>query len=332
MKGVFSYTLPEGLIAQYPLPERDKARLMVVDRKKGSIEHAIFCQLSDYLQKGDLLVLNDARVIPARLRARKTTGGKLEVFLLKKREPKIWEVLLRGRAREGQEFSIGKLKGRVIQKTDCGFWLVELEVDKESSLYQLGEIPLPPYIKRPAEEKDRYDYQTVYASKNGAVAAPTAGLHFTGELLVHLQKQGIGICFLTLYIGWASFRLLKKEEKNEVPGETFHIPEETAATINLVRKKGGRIIAVGTSTVRALESSVVSGEIVAGQKETFLFIQPGFNFSVVNGLITNFHLPGSTHLTLVCAFGGSNLLEKAYQEAVENRYRFYSYGDAMLIL
>jgi len=305
---------------------------MVVDKKTGAIEHTIFSCLGDYLKAGDLLVLNDARVIPARLTARKESGGRLEIFLLRKQETAVWEVLLRGKISAGKSFAVGPLQGRVMRRTASGSWLVRFNAGDDREILKHGEVPLPPYIRRAPQPSDREDYQTVYAARNGAVAAPTAGLHFTRKLLNSLQEKGVLVSFLTLFIGWASFRLLREDQQGSVPGEVFEIPEGTARRINECLNEGKRIMAVGTSTVRAIESSVKQGRVVSCREETFLFIQPGFSFKVVHSLITNFHLPGSTHLSLVCALAGTELMKRAYQQAIEKRYRFYSYGDAMLIL
>ncbi|MCM8769453.1 MAG: tRNA preQ1(34) S-adenosylmethionine ribosyltransferase-isomerase QueA [Candidatus Omnitrophica bacterium] len=331
MDQVFSYFLPQELIAQEPVCPRDRSRLMVVDRRTGLIEHRVFSEIGDYFQRGDLLVLNDAKVICARLRGKKETGGNLEVFLLKKHGEKEWEVLLRGKPSAGKKFIVGRITGKVIQKTSSGSWLVTFDCNNDQEILKLGEIPLPPYIKRPVLPQDWGNYQTVYAAKDGAVAAPTAGLHFTRELLATLKQKGVSHSFLTLFIGWSSFKPVRQQDYS-IPSESFELSESTAQEINETRMKGGRVIAVGTSTVRALESAVVRKAVIPLKATTSLFIKPGFNFQIVNALITNFHLPGSTHLYLVCALAGKELMEKAYSLAVKEKYRFYSYGDAMLIL
>ena len=328
-KEIFDYNLPKELIAQYPLKEREKARLMVVDRKSGNIIESIFEKLDGFLQPGEVIVLNDSKVIPARLYFRKETGGKLEVFLLRNKGEYIWEVLIRGKIKPGRKFYSSEVEGEVLEKTEKGSYIVRFNLEKEK-IKEYGEIPLPPYIKREPQPEDMEYYQTVYAKKEGSVAAPTAGLHFTEEILKKLEKKGVKITFLTLHIGWASFKIIRKEEK--VDEEFFEIPEETAEVINEAKRSGKRIIAVGTSCVRALESAEKDGKVIPFKGFTNLFIKKGHIFKIVDALITNFHLPNSTHLYLVCAFAGKELMEKAYKLAVEKRYRFYSYGDAMFII
>ncbi|MDD3726450.1 MAG: tRNA preQ1(34) S-adenosylmethionine ribosyltransferase-isomerase QueA [Candidatus Ratteibacteria bacterium] len=334
MNETFDYYLPEELIAQHPLKERDKARLMVIDRKKKEIREDIFSEVKKYFKKGDTLVLNNSRVIPARLRGTKKTGGKVEIFLLKKMEECRWEVLLRGNIKQGQECRITKdgrsISVNVLKKTEKGSYIAEFSTNDETEILYFGETPLPPYIKRQVEKEDRASYQTVYAKKDGSVAAPTAGLHFTNEMLKEMEEAGINVVYVTLHIGWASFKLLKKEQA--VEEEYIEVSPETADIINRTKRDSGKVIAVGTSTVRTLESSVDRGKIVPVCRYTNLFIKGNFRFKIVDALITNFHLPGSTHLYLVCAFAETEMIEKAYKKAVEKRYRFYSYGDAMLII
>jgi len=334
MEEIFNYYLPKELIAQYPIKDRGKANLLIINRKTGEIIEKIFENIVEFLNSGDVLVLNDAKVIPARLYGKKETGGKIEIFLLNKKERYIWEVLLRGNIKIGQKFFIDKINGIIIEKTSEGSYLVKFNIDNYEEIKKHGEIPLPPYIKRKPNEEDEKYYQTIYAKKEGALAAPTAGLHFTKEILENLKDKGVEIVYLTLYIGWASFRLIKKIniQNISIPEEFFEIPQDTADKINTANASGKKIFAVGTSCVRALESSIIGNKIVAKREKTNLFIKQGFNFKIVNGLITNFHLPNSTHLYLVCAFGGTNLVEKAYKLAIEKKYRFYSYGDAMLII
>lgn len=344
MRKFFDYSLPEGFIAQYPLKDREKARLMVVERKGegngGAIREGIFTDAEGYLHSGDVLVLNDTKVIPARLWGVKETGGRVEIFLLRKSGAFRWEALVRGKVREGQVCRLEDKKNpgsaaggtvKIAGRTESGSYIAEFSTDSEDEILRFGETPLPPYIKRSPEGEDKDYYQTVFADKKGAVAAPTAGLHFTREMLGRIEKKGVKVVYITLHIGWASFKILKNE-KNTPGAEYREIPEETASAINSAKKSGGRIFAVGTSVVRALESSVQDGRIVPGAGYTDLFIQTGFDFRAVEALITNFHLPGSTHLYLVCAFAGVDLIERAYNAAVEKKYRFYSYGDAMLIL
>jgi len=340
MRKFFNYSLSGSLIAQYPLKEREKARLMVVRRENGGIEEGLFSDLEGYFQKGDVLVLNDTRVIPARLNGVKDTGGRVEIFLLRKVEPFRWEALLRGRIREGQICRLDNGKttsgvpdnlARILSRTQKGSYMVEFSTDKDEEIFRFGKTPLPPYIKRSPTKEDESYYQTVYAAKKGAVAAPTAGLHFTNEMLERIKKKGINVVYITLHIGWASFKIL--EENGNTAGEEYReISEESASIINATRESGKKVFAVGTSVVRTLESSVRNGRVVPSVGYTDLFIKPEFSFRTVDALITNFHLPGSTHLYLVCAFAGVDLMEKAYRIAVENRYRFYSYGDAMLII
>lgn len=330
---MFNYSLPKELIAQYPLREREKASLVVVNRKTEEIYEKVFADIYEFIERDEVLVLNDAKVIPARIYGKKETGGKVEVFLLRKCEPYLWEVLLRGRIKTGGKVIIDKIAGIVEERTEKGSFLVRFNTDNDEELKRSGEVPLPAYIKRKPVQEDKEYYQTVYAEKEGAVAAPTAGLHFTEELLEILRKKGVKIVFLTLFIGWASFRLVREENAGglSVPEELYEIPEGTSEIINKAKMSGKRIIAVGTSCVRALESSVQDKKVVPQKKNTGLFIKQGFNFQIIDALITNFHLPCSTHLYMVSAFGGSRLIEKVYKMAVDKKYRFYSYGDAMLI-
>lgn len=325
-----NFHLPKELIAQYPLKERENARLMVVIKKTGEIIHDIFKNVDNYMEKEDVLVLNNTKVIPARLLCYKKTGGKIEIFLLKKINGNKWKVLGK-KIKEGIEFYKENLSGKVISKNEDGSFIVEFNTENEEEIKKYGEVPLPPYIKRRPEEIDKIYYQTVYAAKEGSIAAPTAGLHFTEGLLEKIKKKGIKVVFITLHMGWSSIRVVKNQY-TEIGEEYYQVPENTAEILNEAKKKNSRIIAVGTGTVRCLESAVENGKILAREGYTNLFIKPGYRFKVVNSLITNFHLPGSTHLWLVCAFAGSELIEKAYKEAIEKKYRFYSYGDSMLII
>lgn len=332
---IFEYDLPRELIAQYPLKEREKARMMVLNRGNGQVGEGVFGKLTDYFREGDVLVLNDTRVIPARLKGVKETGGKVEIFLLRKMQPFTWEVLLRGKAKEDHVCYIEKegnlARVKIMRRTETGSYVAEFSTDSDNEIFKLGETPLPPYIRRVPDKEDGDFYQTVYAEKKGAVAAPTAGLHFTEEILKVIEGMGVKIVFVTLHIGWASFKILKEEGNR--PGEEYmEIAAETASAVNFALQTDRRIFACGTSVVRALESAVEQGQVVPKTGYTGLFITPGFRFRVVSALITNFHLPGSTHLYLVSAFAGVDLTEKAYNIAVEKRYRFYSYGDAMLII
>jgi len=336
----FYYELPEELIAQEPLPERDKSRLMVVHRDTRSFEHRIFENVVDYLEEGDCLVLNDTKVIPARLLGtRKDTGGKIEFVLLKRIEKDKWEILVKPgrRAKIGSEFTFGdgRLQAKVLDYTDAGGRIVEFYYEGvfEQILYELGKMPVPPYIKKELEDKDRY--QTVYARKPGSAAAPTAGFHFTERLLKKIEQKGVKVCYITLHVGLGTFRPVKEEkvEEHKMHQEYFEINEETARIINATKQQGKRVIAVGTTSTRTLETVADENGLVKSLSGwTDLFIYPGYRFKVVDGLITNFHLPESTLLMLVCAFADKELIMSAYKEAIRERYRFYSFGDAMLIV
>ena len=333
MNNIFKFDLPNELISQYPLKEREKAKLMVVNRKNGKIIHDLFENIDKYMSEEDVLVLNNTKVIPARLLCRKETGGKIEIFLLKKIDRNIWNVLIRGKGKIGQKFYKEDIAGKIIERKADGSFIVEFNVEDENEIEKYGEVPLPPYIKRKPEEIDKIYYQTVYAEKEGSIAAPTAGLHFTKQLLEKIQKKGVEVVFITLHMGWYSIKVFKEDntEKN-VSTEFFEISQQTAEILNKSKKREKNIIAVGTGTVRCLESSVENGIIIAKKGITELFIKPGYEFKFVNKLITNFHLPNSTHLYLVCALGGIKLIENAYKLAIEKKYKFYSYGDSMFII
>ncbi|MCG0277512.1 MAG: tRNA preQ1(34) S-adenosylmethionine ribosyltransferase-isomerase QueA [Thermanaeromonas sp.] len=336
----FDYQLPPELIAQRPVEPRDTSRLLVLHRESGKLEHRRFYELPLYLRPGDVLVLNDTKVIPARLLGKKAkTGGQVEVFLLKPLGGDCWEVLVRPGRRipPGTEifFGEGELRARVLDRTPQGGRVVEFQYqgEWEEVLGRLGEVPLPPYIKEKLSDPERY--QTVYASKPGSVAAPTAGLHFTPRLLKQLEEKGVRIVYILLHVGLGTFRPVREDvvEKHQMHAEYFRVDEDAARTINEARKKGGRVIAVGTTVVRTLETvATPEGEIKPREGFTELFIYPGYRFKAVEGLITNFHLPRSTLLMLVCAFAGREKILEAYQVAIKERYRFYSFGDAMLIL
>lgn len=340
----FDYYLPRELIAQKPLMPRDSSRLLVLHRDKQQIEHRKFSEIVEFLQKGDLLVLNNTRVIPARLKGRKKErGGKVEILLLQKKEMSTWECLLKPgkRVREGSQiyFPGEEITAKVINKSEGAKAVVEFTEGErlEEILTKIGEIPLPPYIKRKRglTPQDRERYQTIYASKEGAVAAPTAGLHFTSSLLERIKNKGIKITEITLHTGWASFKSLseKEVENNKIPEEYFIIKERTAAIINEVRQKGGKIIAIGTTTTRTLETQASKGwKVNPGRGWTNLFIYPGYKFKVVGALLTNFHMPKSSLILLVSAFAGKKQLLAAYEEAIKQKYRFLSFGDAMLII
>jgi S-adenosylmethionine:tRNA ribosyltransferase-isomerase len=324
----FNYHLPQELIAQYPLPKRDEARLLVLDRKDGSIRHHIFREVVNYLRADDLLILNNTKVVPARLEGRRLTGGRVELLLLKRKSGATFAALIKpSRINIGEKikFNGSEITCQRTAKDEVAFsdW-------DEHALYQLGKMPLPPYIKRAPQEKDNLYYQTVYARQKGSIAAPTAGLHFTKALLRKIASRGVNIAEITLHIGYATFKPVTEEDitRHRMEPEYFHIDKGACAQIEKARLKKARLIAVGTSSLRALEASV-SG---LNQGDTDLFVYPGYKFESVDCLLTNFHLPRTTLFMLVCAFAGTDLIKKAYSEAIAQNYRFYSYGDAMLIL
>ena len=335
----FWYDLPEELIAQTPLEQRDTSRLLVMDRRSGSVSHKRFYDIIDYLHPGDCLVMNDSRVLPARLLGNRPTGGAVELLLLKDLGDKKWECLAKpGRKlQEGQEviFGDGKLTATVVQVQDDGNRVVEFHYDGIflEVLEQLGKMPLPPYIK--AELQDQERYQTVYSRAVGSAAAPTAGLHFTRELLDKIRQKGIKTAFVTLHVGLGTFRPVKAEEitDHHMHSELCMLSKETAQVLNETRISGGRIICVGTTSCRTLESLVNDdGTFEERSKWTEIFIYPGYRFKAMDGLITNFHLPESTLVMLVSAFAGREHVLSAYEQAVQERYRFFSFGDAMCIL
>ena len=336
----FYYDLPEELIAQDPLEDRSASRMMVLNRKTGETEDRHFHQLLQYLHAGDTLVINDTKVIPARLFGkRKPTGGAVEILLLKRRADDIWETLVRPgkKCRPGTELSFGEglLHGPVLETVEDGNRLIQFHYQGifEEILDQLGEMPLPPYITHKLQDKNRY--QTVYAKHDGSAAAPTAGLHFTEQLLQQVQDAGVNIARVTLHVGLGTFRPVKVEDvtQHHMHSEYYEISQEAADLINGTHARGGRVIAVGTTSCRTLESAASEdGRIEPCSGWTDIFIYPGYQFKVVEGLITNFHLPESTLIMLVSAFAGKEHVLAAYQHAVEERYRFFSFGDAMLIL
>jgi S-adenosylmethionine:tRNA ribosyltransferase-isomerase len=337
----FDYSLPLSLIAQYPPPQRGESRLMVLNRYRGTIEHREFRDMPNYLHPGDLLVSNDTRVLPARLIGKKVTGGKCELLLVPSwnGNPGKWEVLIRGsgkiKRRTRIQFGDG-LDGEVeVEKDGRGKILFSNQDEVVDILQKIGHIPLPPYIRRMEEPLDRERYQTIFAERDGSIAAPTAGLHFTHSLLQSLRDQGVNITSMTLHVGIGTFTPVKAREIEDhaMGAEWVEIPETTAKEIENTKRTGGRVIAVGTTVTRALESfSDGNGGVRSGSGMTSLFIHPPFHFRVIDGLITNFHLPKSTLIMLVSAFAGKDFLMTAYGEAIERKYRFYSYGDAMLIL
>ena len=335
----FWYDLPEELIAQTPLQQRDTSRLMVLDRATGAVTHKHFYDIIDYLQPGDCLVMNDSRVLPARLLGHRPTGGVIEVLLLRDLGDKKWECLCKpGRKMQvGNEviFGDGELTATVVAVQEDGNRVVEFHYEGIflEVLERLGKMPLPPYIKEELQDQERY--QTVYSREVGSAAAPTAGLHFTNELLEKIRDNGVTTAFVTLHVGLGTFRPVKAEEitDHHMHAELCMMSAETAAVLNETKKSGGRIICVGTTSCRTLESlSKEDGSFEAGSKWTEIFIYPGYQFKAMQGLITNFHLPESTLVMLVSAFAGRENVLNAYKKAVKDRYRFFSFGDAMLIL
>jgi S-adenosylmethionine:tRNA ribosyltransferase-isomerase len=337
----FTFHLPQDLIARHPKAERDGSRLLLLDRTSESLSEDTFSNLPEYLQPGDLLVMNDTRVIPARLFGRKPSGGKVEIFLLRRLGGIIesWECLLKSskKFREDQELLLETGMTAVVRSRTAGEnWLIEFSGTEPFDVWleREGHIPLPPYLQRDDSLDDRERYQTVVARQPGAVAAPTAGLHFTQELLNRLAAKGIETVFVTLHTGLGTFQPVRVErvEDHQIHSERFAIPPETAAAINRTKAAGGRVIAVGTTSARTLEySAQQAGHVVSGSGEADIFIYPGYRFKVIDALITNFHLPESTLLMLVSALAGKDFILKAYQEAVSRGFRFYSYGDAMFI-
>ena len=335
----FDFVLPSELIAQSPARPRDSARLLVLDRETGRVTHGVFRDLPHYLRHGDVLVLNETRVFPARLRAGRPTEGAVEVLLLRPRSDAVWEALIKPgrRVRPGARlvFAPGLLEGIAGGRISSGARLIALQHVGELPpiLGRIGEMPVPPYIERRLD--DPQDYQTVYAKVDGAVAAPTAGLHFTLPLLERIERAGVRIARLTLHVGFGTFRPVKVAEvaQHRMDPEFYQIDAAFAAAVNDARARGGRIVAVGTTSVRALESAAAEdGGVRARRGHTSLFIAPGYRFRATDALITNFHLPRSTLLMLVSAFAGRERILAAYAEAVHRRYRFYSFGDAMLLL
>ncbi len=335
----FYFDLPQELIAQDPLEDRSSSRLLVLDRETGEIRHRVFRDILSYLKKGDCLVINDTKVIPARLLGtKKDTGAGIEILLLKRRENDIWETLVRPgkKCRPGARvvFGNGDLEAEVLEVLPDGNRLVQFAYQGifEEVLDRLGQMPLPPYITHPL--KDRNRYQTVYARYEGSAAAPTAGLHFTEELLEQIRAMGVEIARVTLHVGLGTFRPVKVENvlDHHMHSEYYQVTREAADLINSAKKAGGRIISVGTTSTRTLESvALEDGTVQAGSGNTEIFIYPGYRFKAVDGLITNFHLPESTLLMLVSALAGRDHILKAYEEAVKERYRFFSFGDAMFI-
>ena len=336
----FYYDLPQELIAQDPLEDRSSSRLMHLDRQSGQVKHEVFSSVIDHLEAGDCLVINDTKVIPARLfGTREGHEGKVEVLLLKRKENDIWETLVKPgkKCRPGTKlvFGEGLLKAEVLEVVDDGNRLIKFYYDGifEEILDQLGQMPLPPYITHELKDKNRY--QTVYAKHEGSAAAPTAGLHFTNELLKKIEDKGITIAHVTLHVGLGTFRPVKVENilEHHMHSEFFIIEESEAAKINQAKESGHRVIAVGTTSCRTLESAATEdGRVKASSGWTDIFIYPGYSFKLIDGLITNFHLPESTLLMLVSAFAGKENIMAAYEEAVKEKYRFFSFGDAMILI
>lgn len=336
----FYYDLPEELIAQEPISNRDRSRLLVLDKSSGEIKHRRFRDIIEYLKAGDCLVLNNTRVIPARLfGVKKDSLGSIEFLLLNRKEIDIWEVMLRPgkKAKPGARFIFGdgELEGEILEILEGGNRLVRFYYQGifEELLDRLGNIPLPPYIKKQLEDKERY--QTVYSKHEGSAAAPTAGLHFTRELLQQLEASGIKTAYVTLHVGLGTFRPVKVDniEEHKMHSEYYELKAESAEVINRTKEEGGRVICVGTTSTRTLESIMQKrGRVQEDSGWTDIFIYPGYEFLITDGLITNFHLPESTLLMLVSALAGTESIMKAYHEAVVERYRFFSFGDAMLII
>jgi len=324
----FDYPLPKELIAQYPLEKREDARLLVVDRKNGIISHGVFKDILNFFRKNDLLVLNDTKVLHCRLMGKKVTGGKVEILLTRRINGTTFSCLVQpSRTKTGEKilFASGKITGVLSSRGQISF-----KQEDADAIYSYGIVPLPPYIKRDPEDLDTVYYQTVYAKNEGALASPTAGLHFTPESLKQIQGAGVNLGYVTLHVGLGTFRPVKCENiiEHKMEPEHFLVPDATITALGKVKADKGRVVAVGTTALRTLETYAI------GRKEgnTDLFILPGYKFKLVDCLLTNFHLPMTTLFMLVCAFGGEKLMKQAYQEAVDKKYRFYSYGDAMLII
>jgi S-adenosylmethionine:tRNA ribosyltransferase-isomerase len=338
----FDYKLPDELIAQNPLEKREISRMLVADHGNRTLTNEQFFNFPKYLKKGDLIVLNNTKVFPARLFGKSETGGKIELFLVEELENQIWETLARPakRLKAGKKIIFNKdLSAEVVEKTNTGRVIIRFICSKDFDevLDEIGKTPLPPYIKREDGNlgKDRERYQTVYAKNRGAIAAPTAGLHFTSDVLDEIKSMGVGITEITLHVGYGTFEPVRVEDLSEhnVMAEKFEISENSAATLNQARAENRRIIAIGTTTTRALETSIAKNkEFLAGKQIADLTITPGYKFQAIKGLLTNFHLPQSSLLVLVSTFGGYDFIMDAYRKAVADKYRFYSYGDCMLIV
>lgn len=337
----YNYELPEELIAYYPVKERTQSRLLVIDRKKGTFYfHETFSEIENYFKKGDLLILNNTKVFPARLKGKKLTGGSAEILLFHKPEGKIFETqaLIKGkRIKKGTEIRVNdSIKIKVLEKYEEGKFLIEMESEDkplEELIYKYGRAPLPPYIKREPEEIDLERYQTVYAEKEGSIAAPTAGFHFDNNLLAKLKEKGVIIKYITLHVGYGTFAPIKTKDirKHKIDPEYIEVEEDVILEIKAGLSEKRRVIAVGTTVCRTLEFIAQRG-LSPYKGFCDLYIYPGFEFKIVSAMITNFHLPKSSLLLLVCAFAGRDLIFKAYEEAIKRKYRFYSYGDATFII
>lgn len=331
----FDYDLPQELIAQTPVVPRDSSRLLVIDRERENIEHRVFRNVIDYLEADDVLVMNDSRVIPARLIGKKDTGATVEAVLIRKTDEGLWKAIVRpgNKVKTGNRLVFGDLTCEVAEHCDDSTRLLDFRGEGDKTILSTGKLAIPPYIHIYPDDPE--SYQTIYSRIDGSVAAPTAGLHFTPELLGRIREKGIRTAFVTLHVGIGTFRPVKCEQikDHEMHEEFYTISKETAETINSARKNGKRVFAVGTTTIRTLESVVRKrGELVADSGTTDIFIYPPFEFEVIDALITNFHLPKSTLLMLVSAFAGRDLVMKAYEAAVRERYRFFSFGDACLVI
>lgn len=333
----FWYDLPEELIAQSPLEDRASSRLLVVDKKSGEVKHEHFRDIKKYLKKGDCLVINDTKVIPARIfGTREGFKGKIEVLLLKRKDSDIWEALVKPgkKCKIGTVIDFGELKGEIIDIIEDGNRLIKFSYNGifEEVLDRIGQMPLPPYINHELKDKNRY--QTVYAKYDGSAAAPTAGLHFTKELLKELEEMGVNIAYVTLHVGLGTFRPVKVENilDHKMHSEYYVVSKETANLVNKTKQAGNRVICVGTTSCRTIESATENGKLMAKSDWTSIFIYPSYEFKITDGLITNFHLPSSTLIMLVSAFMGREKTLEVYKEAVREKYRFFSFGDASMIV
>lgn len=331
----FDYNLPQKLIAQKPCRPRDYSRLMILNKKNKKIIHDRFYNIHKYLKSNDVLVANNSRVIPARLFGNKQTGGKIEILLLKQINKQIWEIIIKGSVKQNTQINFNKtLNGVLIKHTNENTWHMKFNLQENmlnTAINKIGIAPTPPYIKRISNLKE---YQTIYSQSPGSVAAPTAGFHFTKPLMKKIKQQGISFEFVTLHVGLGTFQPIRVNniKKHKIHRETAQIDPNTAQILNKYKQKNKNIIAVGTTTTRTLESFCVNKKLLSGIKSVNLFIYPGYKFKFINGLITNFHLPKSTLLMLVCAFANTDFVLYAYKQAVKNKYKFYSFGDAMLII